>query len=83
MFYLAHFSQAHRKFEAFNIDLKLNKTSFSCENNGGRSLAWFRTSACHAEDPGSNPGDRISVVAFFGSGFCVGTVVTKNNGYQP
>ena len=25
---------------------------------GGRSLAWTRTSACHAEDPGSNPGGR-------------------------
>ncbi len=24
----------------------------------GRSLAWFRTSACHVDDPGSNPGDR-------------------------
>src|SRR3990170_1437792 len=24
----------------------------------GCSLAWFRTSACHVDDPGSNPGDR-------------------------
>src|SRR3972149_3173931 len=24
----------------------------------GRSLVWFRTSACHVDDPGSNPGDR-------------------------
>src|SRR4030042_5314604 len=24
----------------------------------GRSLAWSRTSACHADDPGSNLGDR-------------------------
>jgi hypothetical protein len=22
------------------------------------SLEWFRTSACHVDDPGSNPGDR-------------------------
>ena len=28
---------------------------------GGRSLAWSRTSACHAEDPGSNPGGRTIV----------------------
>jgi hypothetical protein len=25
---------------------------------GGRSLVWSRTSACHADDPGSNLGDR-------------------------
>ena len=24
----------------------------------GRSLVWSRTSACHADDPGSNLGDR-------------------------
>ena len=24
----------------------------------GCSLAWFRTSACHVDDPGSNPGNR-------------------------
>ena len=26
----------------------------------GRSLAWTRTSACHADDPGSNPGGRTT-----------------------
>ena len=26
----------------------------------GRSLAWSRTSACHADDPGSNLGDRTT-----------------------
>jgi|YelNatPaOPRAMG01_1025707.scaffolds.fasta_scaffold05984_3 hypothetical protein len=26
--------------------------------SSGRSLAWSRTSACHADDPGSNPGGR-------------------------
>ena len=26
--------------------------------SGGRSLVWSRTSACHADDPGSNLGDR-------------------------
>jgi hypothetical protein len=29
-------------------------------NSSGRSLAWFRTSACHVDDPGSNPGDRTT-----------------------
>ena len=27
-------------------------------DQGGRSLVWSRTSACHADDPGSNLGDR-------------------------
>jgi hypothetical protein len=27
---------------------------------GGRSLVWSRTSACHADDPGSNLGDRTN-----------------------
>ena len=26
----------------------------------GCSLAWFRTSACHVDDPGSNPGNRTT-----------------------
>jgi hypothetical protein len=26
----------------------------------GNSLAWFRTSACHVDDPGSNPGYRTN-----------------------
>jgi hypothetical protein len=26
----------------------------------GRSLVWSRTSACHADDPGSNLGDRTT-----------------------
>jgi hypothetical protein len=30
----------------------------------GRSLAWFRTSACHVDDPGSNPGDRTLLRLF-------------------
>ena len=29
----------------------------------GYSLVWFRTSACHADDPGSNPGGRITLEA--------------------
>jgi hypothetical protein len=28
------------------------------ETECGCSLAWFRTSACHVDDPGSNPGNR-------------------------
>jgi hypothetical protein len=28
---------------------------------GGRSLVWSRTSACHADDPGSNLGDRTKI----------------------
>jgi hypothetical protein len=30
------------------------------EKLSGRSLAWSRTSACHAGDPGSNPGGRTT-----------------------
>ena len=44
-----------------NIDQKINVKAFFNENTCGRSLAWFRTSACHAEDPGSNPGGRTIV----------------------
>jgi hypothetical protein len=28
----------------------------------GRSLVWSRTSACHADDPGSNLGDRTRIL---------------------
>ena len=31
----------------------------------GCSLAWFRTSACHAGDPGSNPGGRTKNFLFW------------------
>ena len=34
--------------------IKRYRNSEAC----GRSLAWTRTSACHADDPGSNPGGR-------------------------
>ena len=30
------------------------------QNKSGYSLVWFRTSACHADDPGSNPGGRTT-----------------------
>ena len=30
----------------------------------GCSLAWFRTSACHVDDPGSNPGNRTTIHLF-------------------
>ena len=33
----------------------------------GCSLAWFRTSACHVDDPGSNPGNRTIHFSFFQS----------------
>ncbi len=29
----------------------------------GCSLAWFRTSACHVDDPGSNPGNRTNMLS--------------------
>ena len=29
--------------------------------HSGRSLVWFRTSACHADDPGSNLGGRTTL----------------------
>ncbi len=29
--------------------------------HSGHSLVWFRTSACHVDDPGSNPGDRTKL----------------------
>jgi hypothetical protein len=31
------------------------------KNKCGCSLAWFRTSACHVDDPGSNPGNRTKI----------------------
>ncbi len=46
------------KFDHNNHDQKLNVNGLFNENTGGRSLAWTRTSACHADDPGSNPGGR-------------------------
>ena len=39
-------------------DQKLNESVSLSQNECGRSLAWSRTSACHADDPGSNLGDR-------------------------
>lgn len=30
----------------------------TCIVGCGRRLVWTRTSACHADDPGSNPGGR-------------------------
>ena len=40
------------------LEPKLRDSSLNQQTEGGRSLAWFRTSACHVDDPGSNPGDR-------------------------
>jgi hypothetical protein len=42
------------------VDLDNLKSSSNSKNECGRSLAWFRTSACHVDDPGSNPGDRTT-----------------------
>jgi hypothetical protein len=41
---------------------KLNKPELSSisQNKCGYSLVWSRTSACHAGDPGSNPGGRTT-----------------------
>jgi hypothetical protein len=41
----------------------------------GRSLVWSRTSACHADDPGSNLGDRTTI--FLGS-----SSVQSNNDFS-
>ncbi len=35
-----------------------NGNSSNSGTESGCSLAWFRTSACHVDDPGSNPGNR-------------------------
>ena len=43
-----------------NVGLKLKEISSFNENKSGRSLAWSRTSASQAGDPGSNPGDRTT-----------------------
>ena len=40
------------------LDLKLQELGSKSQLESGRSLVWFRTSACHVDDPGSNPGDR-------------------------
>ena len=39
-------------------DPNLRELASNEENKCGRSLVWSRTSACHADDPGSNLGDR-------------------------
>jgi hypothetical protein len=44
------------------VDLDTLKSSSNSKNECGRSLAWFRTSACHVDDPGSNPGDRTTTI---------------------
>ena len=41
-----------------NYNRKVKESSHICKKASGRSLVWFRTSACHVDDPGSNPGDR-------------------------
>ena len=43
-------------------ELGTEKSNTDCfnDNLGGRSLVWSRTSACHADDPGSNLGDRTT-----------------------
>jgi hypothetical protein len=48
-----------------DLDLKLQKLGSKSQTRSGRSLAWFRTSACHVDDPGSNPGDRIPLPVQF------------------
>jgi hypothetical protein len=39
----------------------LLETGSENEKKCGNSLAWFRTSACHVDDPGSNPGYRTII----------------------
>jgi hypothetical protein len=41
-------------------DLELKDSSSVQQSRSGCSLAWFRTSACHVDDPGSNPGNRTT-----------------------
>ena len=43
-----------------NTETEKPKTSSKSQNRSGRSLAWSRTSASQAGDPGSNPGDRTT-----------------------
>ncbi len=42
--------------------LKLHPEKLVKLRKSGRSLAWSRTSAFHAEDPGSNPGGRTTII---------------------
>jgi hypothetical protein len=37
------------------------KSGSNSKSMCGCSLAWFRTSACHVDDPGSNPGNRTII----------------------
>ena len=49
-------------------DLELRDSRPVQLKTSGCSLAWFRTSACHVDDPGSNPGNRTIVFSIeFGS----------------
>ena len=43
-----------------NVDRNLKGLNSKSQNRSGRSLAWSRTSASQAGDPGSNPGDRTT-----------------------
>ena len=45
-------------------DSNLSELALESKNLCGRSLAWSRTSACHADDPGSNLGDRTKNFLF-------------------
>ena len=47
------------KFEQLNTVQQQNLRETSL-NSSGRSLVWSRTSACHADDPGSNLGGRTT-----------------------
>ncbi len=51
--------------------------------SGGRSLAWTRTSACHADDPGSNPGGRTSKLPPFGESSFFGLLYSSVFGTVP
>ena len=47
------------KVEQLNTVQQQNLGDLSL-NSSGRSLVWSRTSACHADDPGSNLGGRTT-----------------------
>ena len=53
---LANVSMTNRPTNTNDQDL--NNSGLVSKDLGGRSLVWSRTSACHADDPGSNLGDR-------------------------
>ena len=59
-FFIAERNPAMYNIERHFCDPNLLNNGFAEERVSARSLVWSRTSACHADDPGSNLGARTT-----------------------